>query len=53
MERGQGLKKAFMVHLAKVRRIDKTRLLAPGIASLPAEMTVQVNGALKNSLGLA
>jgi hypothetical protein len=41
VERGQGLKKAFIVHVAQARTIDKTRLPAPGIATLPNEMTAE------------
>jgi len=34
-----------MVHAAQVRTIDKTRLLAPGIATLPDEVTAEVRRA--------
>lgn len=39
VERGQGLKKVFIVHAEQVRTIDKARLLAPGIVTLPDEVT--------------
>jgi mRNA-degrading endonuclease toxin of MazEF toxin-antitoxin module len=39
------LEKAFIVHVVQVRTIDKTRLLARGIATLQDEVTAEVRRA--------
>ncbi|HEX7319640.1 MAG TPA: type II toxin-antitoxin system PemK/MazF family toxin [bacterium] len=46
-----GLSKASMVNLAQLLTIDKLRLMKR-IGNLPAELTGQVNEALKISLGI-
>jgi len=48
----QGLKKASIVNLAQIRTIDKRRLTLPKVTSLPDEIMVEVDRALKSSLGL-
>ena len=49
---GQGLRKASIVNLAQIRTIDKRRLALPKIATLSHETMVEVDRALRNSLGL-
>jgi mRNA interferase MazF len=49
----QGLKKASIINLAQLRTIDKRRLIAPRVASLPAAVMSEVDQALKYSLSLS
>ncbi len=49
----QGLKKASIINLAQLRTIDKRRLIAPRVASLPEVVMCEVDQALKYSLSLS
>ena len=47
-----GLKKASVVNLSRIRTIDKNRLITPKIATLSNGSMRKVDDALKNSLAL-
>ena len=52
IKRRIGIKKDSVVNLSQIRTIDKKRLIAPKLATLPIESMKKVDDALKNSLAL-
>ena len=52
VKKGNGLKKDSVVNLSQIRTIDKTRLIAPKLATLSSDFMKQIDEALKKSLAL-
>lgn len=53
IRKGNGLEKDSVVNLSQIRTIDKERLIAPKLGTLPNDAMKKIDDALKYSLALS
>jgi mRNA interferase MazF len=53
IKKGNGLKKDSVINLSQIRTIDKNRLIAPKLGTLPNDSMKNADDALKNSLAFS